>query len=71
MPRAPRFQGPRAPYALGGLSFLFLVEGFFFVFLFVCLLVDFFPRAKGFVFTKGGRKGGGASRVGLCGRGGC
>ena len=27
------------------------------------------PRAKGFVFTKGGgRKGGGASRVGLCGR---
>ena len=35
------------------------------------MLVDFFSRAKGFVFTKGGgAKGGGASRVGLCGRGG-
>ena len=34
-------------YALGGLSFLFLVEDLFF------LLVDFCHRAKGFGFTKG------------------
>ena len=36
---APRFQEPRAPYALGGLSCLFLAEDPLF------LLVDFFPRA--------------------------
>ena len=37
--------GPRAPYALGGLSFPFLVEDLFFFFFFF-LLVDFFPRGK-------------------------
>ena len=80
---APRFQEPRAPYALGGLSCLFLAEDPFF------LLVDFFPRAPPPVcystslirhcFSGGCRiyqRGGGrtpspkgASRVGLCGRG--
>ena len=42
--------GPRAPYALGGLSFLFLAEDhlflFLFFFVFFFLLVDFSPREK-------------------------
>ena len=59
------FKDPAFP-ALGGLSFLFLVEDLFFSFFFF-LRVDFFLRAKGFVFTKGGAKGGGATRVGLWG----
>ena len=51
------FNGPVFP-ALGGLSFLFLVEDFSFFF-FACLLVDFFPGPKGLFLPKGGAKGGG------------
>ena len=40
----PRFQGPRAPYAFGGVSFLLFVEHLFFFF-FVFFFVDLFPRA--------------------------
>ena len=51
MLRALRFQGPRAPYASGGLSFLFLVSSCS-CFFFAC---GFFPPGpNGFVFTKGG-----------------
>ena len=40
----PRFQGPSAPYAFGGVSFLLSVEDLF-IFLFIFFGVDFFPRA--------------------------
>ena len=47
--RAPRFQGPRTPYALGGVSFLLFVEveDLFF------LLVDFFPQGTALCMLQG------------------
>ena len=42
------------PLCIRGSSYQFLVEDPFFSFFFFFLLVDFFHRAKGFVFTKGG-----------------
>ena len=56
-------RGPRVPYALGGLSFLFLVEDPFFL-LFCCCLSIFVPGPKGLVLPKGARQGGGANSGG-------
>ena len=66
-------RAPCSLYALGGVSFLSLVEDLFSSFFF-SVLVDIFPGAKRFCFYQrgGGRTPSpeGTSRVGLCGRGG-
>ena len=56
MLRAPRFQGPRAPCALGSLSFLFFVEDLFFFFFFACRL---FSQGPAPCMWQGGANSGG------------